>query len=202
MESVCARVLVIHRGKLVADGTKDELVERLAGPGRVRFEAALGADEEHAVALVSSLPGVRSVHDGGRLGIHRVLDIEGQGDLREDLGALAMARGWAVRELSWRRPSLEEVFARLVLGGDAESGAFARDEAPAAKRAAAVPPATTSSALALHPEQDASATGAPSAPRVLYSLNPFDRGAGRDLSKPMVVEPPAPPPAKETGDAP
>ncbi len=192
VESVCGRVLVIHRGRLVADGTKDELVERLAGPGHVRFEAALGVDEERAAALVASLPGVRSVEDRGRLGIHRVLEIEGQGDLREDLGALAMARGWAVRELSWRRPSLEEVFARLVLGGET-----ARDAAPPPPSPAPATPASTSSPLALHPVQAGTAPEPP-APRVLYSLNPFDRGAGRDLSKPMVVEPPAAPPASDS----
>ncbi len=197
VESICARVLVIHQGRLVADGRQDELVSALAGPGHVRFEAAVGRDSAAARALIASLPGVQGVEDRGKLGIHWVFEVHGEGDLREDLGALALARGWAVRELSWQRPRLEEVFARLVLGGELPAGpALSGPPQAGAERPVAVSVATPAQRddafVMLETGSQVTPAAEPAvAPRVLYTLNPFDRGASRDLSQPMAVEPPA-----------
>jgi ABC-2 type transport system ATP-binding protein len=182
VESVCPRVLVIHQGRLVADGSKDELVERLAGPGSVRFEAALiGSSPAEAAALIESLPGVGQVTDRGAVGIHHAFQVQGEGDLREDLGALALARGWALRELSWARPSLEQVFARLILGGEGIA---------TSPPTASAPPLPSSEPIAGPAALDVLPAEGKAPARVLYSLNPFDRGATRDLSKPVQVDPP------------
>ena len=187
VESVCPRVLVIHEGRLVADGSKDALVERLAGRGRVRFEVALGGTAApQAEALIRSLPGVQDVGERGASGIHHTFEVAGEGDVREDLGALALTRGWAVRELSWERPSLEEVFARLVLGGEVESNSQTS--------ASELPPAPAGRGVQVSDSEQKPAQlevlvdDAPSETRMLYSLNPFDRGATRDLSKPVPVD--------------
>ena len=115
IDAVCPRVIILHKGRIAADGTRDELVRSLASAAHARLEAVVGPDAEAARRLIASLPGVTSVAVRGRLGIHDGFDVFASADVREDLGALAAQRGWALRELSWREPTLEELFARIAL---------------------------------------------------------------------------------------
>jgi ABC-2 type transport system ATP-binding protein len=122
IEAVCPRVLILSRGRLAADGTPDELVRTLGHASFVRLELIGGVPEE-AVARLGDLPGVLSVEEQGG-----GLDIRCDSDLREAVGRLAARREWPVRELSWRRATLEELFARIALElDDAPTG----EEAPA-----------------------------------------------------------------------
>jgi len=212
VESIAERVIIVHRGRKLADGTQAELIEGLAGSlagplaGRahVRFEAVVG-DAEAAAALMRTLDGVARVEVGAKVGIHHAFRVEGEGDLREDLGALALTRGWAVRELSHVKPSLEELFMRLVQGDEvvvSSAGGNVSSRTGAAR--AAAPPKNGPSdellqlgggpALARPSAAPGTAAG-PAVGRVIYSLNPFDRGAQRDLSKPVQVDGPLPPPS-------
>jgi ABC-2 type transport system ATP-binding protein len=152
IEAVCPRVIIINQGQLAADGTPEELVRTLGGGSHVRFEAVIGPDVAAALRLLGSIEGVSSVHDRGRLGIHHCFDIVCDEDLREDVGALAMTRSWALRELSWQKPTLEELFARIALGLDHELPREAPDE-HAAEPAAMEPQVTfTSPGLELAPD--------------------------------------------------
>ena len=103
--------------------------------------------------------------------------------------ALAMTQGWALRELTWRRPSLEELFTQLVIG------TLDEEEKPRAKVAPEAS-AELAPAAELPLAGQALPLGTPgtAAQKTIYSLNPFDRGASRDLSKPVSIDAPAPPP--------
>jgi ABC-2 type transport system ATP-binding protein len=196
VEAVCPRVIILHKGRIAADGTSDKLVSA-GDSSHVRLEAVVGADVEKALRLLGSIPGVRDVVDRGRRGIHHEIDIHCDSDLREEVGAVAAQRGWALRELSWRRPTLEEIFARIALSLDGE------DRAPvASERAPRAEPSTTIAAVASAPIEISGASTAARAhaaaepavaaqKRVVYNLNPFDMGASRDLGKPKVVEAPS-----------
>ncbi|MDP6762950.1 MAG: ABC transporter ATP-binding protein [Planctomycetota bacterium] len=115
VEAVCPRVLIIHRGRIAADGTPERLLTDLGGDAHVRFEARLEEDPAEPLRLLRALPGVREVCDRGMGGDHRRFDVSADEDLREEIGALAARHGWPLRELSWHRPTLEEVFARIAL---------------------------------------------------------------------------------------
>ncbi len=184
IEAVCPRVIILHKGRIAADGTPDALVTRLAGASHVRLEAVVGPDLAAAVRLLGGVRGVTQVLDRGRAGVHHQFDLVCSEDLREDVGALAAARGWALRELSWRRPALEQIFARIALG-HADEIAPAPGAAVAQAPAAVAAPAPSKPSVAEVP--------AAAAPRVVYNLNPFDRGATRDLSRPKPVDPPSGP---------
>ncbi len=219
VESVAPRVIILHEGRKVADGKPSELAASLGGGGHVAVEVMGAASAEDMAALIGSLPGVESVATGDRVGIHQSFQVRGEGDLREDIGALAMTQTWALRELSWQRPTLEQLFTRLVTGrslddlavpassGPASSGpAPAPSSAPQAPSAAGAPeaasPASAGDAPDLASGLELSSTPAKPAPlplgtpgntgsKIIYSLNPFDRGASRDLSKPVSVDAPA-----------
>jgi ABC-2 type transport system ATP-binding protein len=192
VESVCPRVIVIAEGRIVADGTQADLVREFGGEGYVRFEAVVGPEVAAAVRLLEGLPGVTRVDERGRVGIHHSFEIRGEGDLREDVGAVAMTKGWAVRELSLAVPTLDEMFARLVLGGD---GAASPAPAPSAPHANAASPVAQGLDLVSGPASasDAPPLGTPGGKKIIYSLNPFDQGASRDLGQPMDVGGSAPP---------
>jgi ABC-2 type transport system ATP-binding protein len=206
IEAVCPRVIILSKGHIAADGTKDELVRQLGGGAKLRLEAVVGADVATAVRLLKSIRGVGEVRDGGRLGIHHVFEIPCSEDLREDVGALAASRGWALRELSWQRPSLEQLFARIALDlpGDepAPAPVAAAESAPQAAVQLTLPKAAPAQPTIkmLNPFETPATSTAPTAPaaptKVVYNLNPFDMGASRDLSKPKAVDGPGTPPAE------
>ncbi len=156
VEAVCPRVIVLHQGSIVADGTSERLVSQLGGATYVAVEAVV-PDAEEAVRLLGSLPGASEVEDDGRLGIHRRFRVLAAEDLREDVGALAAQKGWALRELSWHQPTLEQLFARVALGLDPEGVEDAASEAPAA-------PAPPNSGPALQVELDLAASANDSFP--------------------------------------
>lgn len=199
VEAVCPRVIIIHKGRIAADGTREDLVRKMARSSHVRLEAVIGPDTEKALRGLRSIPGVRGVIDRGRLGIHHEIDIQCEIDLREDVGALAAQRGWALRELSWRRPTLEELFARIALSLDDETPSVAgRDlDVPGARSggAAALQSAATGgapSSSARPADRSLELAPPPAAKKVVYNLNPFDMGASRELGQPKAVESAAP----------
>src|SRR6266498_1392448 len=99
VDAVCDRVLIIDRGRIVAEGTPQELRRRLAGRPVVRasFKGAVAVEE-------TSGDGETRV---------RVECSEGA-DLSEEVFRLAVARGWILRELTREGLSLEDVFVRLT----------------------------------------------------------------------------------------
>jgi ABC-2 type transport system ATP-binding protein len=68
VEEVCSRVLILNRGRLVADGTVAEVARQAAAPRRGRFRVPAEARDGAVLALaaIPDLGGVRS--DDGRAG--------------------------------------------------------------------------------------------------------------------------------------
>ena len=188
IEAVCPRVVILHQGRLVADGTKAQLVETLGGQGFVNCEAVV-PDAAAAQELLGSLPGVTRVDVGERVGIHQAFEVHGSGDLREDVGALAMTQSWALRELSSRRPTLEELFARLVLGADPNDAPVKAAVATVSATPDPEPGAVDASGLNLMPATTEPKLGEIGNKANFYSLNPFDGGGARDFTKPMTASP-------------
>lgn len=197
VEAVCPRVIVMHRGKIAVDGRQDELVRKL-GHSAAHVEAAL-PDAQEAATLLESLPGVERVEVGERVGIYHAFDVHASGDVREDIGALAMQRGWALRALSWEEPSLERLFASIALDLEEDplpsnSGVEEGSASASADRSLPVadgplqgevaPASTAGERAELRPGEKA-------APKVLFNLNPFDDGGARELGRPKEVDTPA-----------
>jgi ABC-2 type transport system ATP-binding protein len=110
VEQVCERVFIIDRGRIVADGTPDELRTRMIGNPRLRVELQ-GANGDGQVAL-GVLPGVSQVRDQGD-GKYVVEHTPGS-DPREAIFRLAVERDWVLTTLAPTRASLEDVFVRLT----------------------------------------------------------------------------------------
>ena len=114
VEAACSRVIIINRGRIVASGTPAELIRQSRAVDVLRVE--LNAGPADASAALRELPGVGEVASAGEaegwMSFH--LGVAAGADPREAIFQLAMTRGWKLRELSRRTPSLEEVFVDII----------------------------------------------------------------------------------------
>lgn len=113
VEMTCNRVIIIHKGKIQASDTPQNLLAQLRTAGGIRIEAQTGSD--NGVEMLSKVSGVKDVSvetDGGWSTFN--LRVEANSDLREEVFRLAVERKWAVRELARRRATLEDVFVEIT----------------------------------------------------------------------------------------
>jgi ABC-2 type transport system ATP-binding protein len=114
IEALCDRVALLHRGKLVAQGTPEGFISSLEGMRRIA--ATLRNPVEYAV--LREVPGVeRVVPEGRDLVIHCA---ERPGIVAEVVAGIVRAGG-DVTDLCVRRPNLADVYVRLTgeaLGDD------------------------------------------------------------------------------------
>ena len=107
------RILIINRGRLVAEDTPERLTALLAGGQYLRVEirpnGAADSDVQQALAHV---PGVREVRVEGR-GQYTVVAEEDH-DPRPHIARAVVERGWQLLELHATRLTLEEVFLQLT----------------------------------------------------------------------------------------
>jgi ABC-2 type transport system ATP-binding protein len=121
VEATCDRALVIARGRLVAQGSIDEIrAKRRAAGARITVRG----EEEAAVQACSRVAGVERVEPRpGPEASLVTLAIELQrgadaGHVLEEAVAALVAAGVGVREVAPRADSLEQVFAELTSGGE------------------------------------------------------------------------------------
>jgi ABC-2 type transport system ATP-binding protein len=114
IQHVCSRLLIINRGRLVADGPVSELVARAKGGTHLSVEASGSEIPER----LGALPGVQNVEVRDAVdGRTRVaLTASGDADLRPRIFELAKAQGWTLFELHQEAGSLEDLFHQLTTG--------------------------------------------------------------------------------------
>ena len=124
VEHTCSRLLIISRGKLVADGPVGTLVGRAAGGVQINVGVQLTTDGEvlNVVEVLKGLAGVRDVQvdperSNGRIAL--TLTADAQPDLRPEIFRLARERDWVLYELHQEASSLEDLFRELTAGGAA-----------------------------------------------------------------------------------
>lgn len=118
VQATCDRVVIIHRGSLVADGATDEVITRTQGGLLVQVTYAPGQVVPGHAAVTSWLQGIE--------GIERVMPQTGEdpslysyevlasADVRPALFQLAVEQKLVLLELSREKTDLEEVFRRLT----------------------------------------------------------------------------------------
>ncbi|MCI0887513.1 MAG: ATP-binding cassette domain-containing protein [Chloroflexi bacterium] len=119
VESTCQRVLVISRGKLVADSPVNDLLLRAQGVRTVHIEVE-GNNVEKAL---EGLPNVASIEREDRVDGRKRYTITTQADedLRPEIFNLAKRRDWVLYELREERARMEDVFHDLTAEQQNES---------------------------------------------------------------------------------
>jgi ABC-2 type transport system ATP-binding protein len=123
VQATCSRILIISGGKLVADGTPDELRARERG-GRYRVVVeANGVPGEAIRDRLKSLAGVaRCEALAGEDGAHAfAIDAAAANDLRKPIFRAAVDNRWTLLELARESASLEDVFRNLTTGEEIKS---------------------------------------------------------------------------------
>ncbi|MCD6553969.1 MAG: ATP-binding cassette domain-containing protein [Anaerolineae bacterium] len=109
-QQTCDRVLIINEGEIVAEGTSQQLTDRLTRGTLLHVQVAQPGPE--VIAALSRVPGVTGVEpeDGGSYG---VTCAQGQ-DCRTAIAATVVNGGWGLLELRAIEMSLEDIFLKLT----------------------------------------------------------------------------------------
>ncbi len=113
VEMTCSRVIIIHKGRIEACDTPENLLGKLRQAGGVVLEAKVGKDDgAEELKKISAVRDVTMDVDG-EWNVFS-LRVESGADVREEVFRLATARHWTVRELTQRRATLEDVFVEIT----------------------------------------------------------------------------------------
>src|ERR1700757_3785553 len=113
VEMTCSRVIIIHKGRIEACDTPDNLLGQIRQAGGVVVEAKTGKDD--GAEELKKISGARDVVTDGEDDWKRFsLRVESGVDVREEVFRLAADRRWSLRELSQRRATLEDVFVEIT----------------------------------------------------------------------------------------
>jgi ABC-2 type transport system ATP-binding protein len=118
VQATCSRILIIGKGKVVADGTPDELRARERGSRYRVVVAANGVPAADIGSRLGNISGVsRCLPVTGEEGAHAfAIDAETAEDLRRTLFRAAVDNRWTLLELVRESASLEDVFRNLTTG--------------------------------------------------------------------------------------
>jgi ABC-2 type transport system ATP-binding protein len=117
VEAVCDRAIVIAGGRIVAQGSPDELRASRRMSARVLVECKAAAHEVQSA--FSRVTGVAKVDilDDGRADKHYVtVAVRGKDsyDVREELARTVVQHGWPLREIRLEHATLEEFFVEVT----------------------------------------------------------------------------------------
>jgi ABC-2 type transport system ATP-binding protein len=114
--ALCSRLVILSRGRLVAEDSPAGLAQRLEAVGRliVRVEGPL----PEITTTLAALPGVTAVDvesaDDVRSGHMLALRTSDPEAVQRALAAAIVSRGWTLLEVRAATPSLEDLFVRSV----------------------------------------------------------------------------------------
>lgn len=118
----CDRVVIINKGKIVAVDTPEHLTTQLKGGQRIRLEVQ--AAEQPLQELLAQIPGtngvqIEAVRPDGH--VTAIVEAAEGTDIRSQVAARVVEKGWPLFELRGMSLSLEEIFLELTTDDAAHS---------------------------------------------------------------------------------
>jgi len=115
VQATCGRVVIINQGKIVADGTTEELQAKMEGLDRYLVEFKAPGDNVAARFRENLQLPIRDDISTPGGGTYRfVLEVEKNRDEREHIFRMMVDNGWTLLELRREQASLEDVFRKLT----------------------------------------------------------------------------------------
>jgi ABC-2 type transport system ATP-binding protein len=117
----CQRVVIINKGKVVAVDSPDNLTSRMQGAATVIVQCD-GPDDE-VMGTLQNVSGVTRVTRAAVSGPQPSFEVDSEKgvDVRRELAAAVVARGWGLLELRSMRMSLEDIFLSVITEEPAET---------------------------------------------------------------------------------
>jgi ABC-2 type transport system ATP-binding protein len=111
VEAICGRIILIDKGKIVADEEKSNIYSKISRPYQV---VNVEFDKEVTEQALLGIPNVVRVQMKGK--DSWVVEAEGEGDIRPAIFSFAVSNGLTVLSLQKEVSNLEEVFRQLTGG--------------------------------------------------------------------------------------
>ncbi len=128
VSQTCQRVVIINKGRVVAEDSPENLTHRMHGAATVIVQTdGPPAEAEAALRNVQGVTGVRAEPQAAALATFEV-DSERGADVRRELAAAIVTRGWGLTELRPLRLSLEDIFLTVTTEETGEAAAAVEQE--------------------------------------------------------------------------
>ncbi|MFT7581486.1 MAG: ABC-2 type transport system ATP-binding protein [Myxococcota bacterium] len=116
VRATCSRMIIVHNGRIVADGSAAELEHRQSDTTRLQVTVS-GPSPEDAATELRALPGVDDVRalptdEPGACSVEVVT--AASTDVRAEIFQLAVAKGWSLLGLERMTTDLETLFRQLT----------------------------------------------------------------------------------------
>lgn len=105
VESMCNRVIIINKGKIVADDKIDKLQQQSTNEVTITIEYKNEVKE----SLLKNIKGVSQVKQKGKKYV-----LKSRADVREEISMLSAQQGWVLLGMTLEEDTLEDVFQKLT----------------------------------------------------------------------------------------
>lgn len=124
VQASCERIIIINRGRIVAEDSLTGLERRMVSSTRVHLRVRQANAE--LIAAMRAVPGVAAVESGAAVSGEQALtvDTDGSAEMTERLAAIVVGKGAGLRELRSESFDLENVFLKLT-SSEEQQGATA-----------------------------------------------------------------------------
>jgi len=115
VQAVCDRIVIINKGKIVADGSAEELKSSIQNKNKLSLE--LIAPENEIAEIAENVLGVKLLSHkkiGDNI-IKSVLEYDNKEDKRSDIYGFIKSKDWTLLEMHREFVSLEDVFRNLTI---------------------------------------------------------------------------------------
>ena len=117
IQATVDRIIIIHNGEIVADGTSDELIADSQGLTHLKLE--IDGGEENAIQeMKATIPSITiqsiSRNDDS---MDILIEYPNTADPRKDIFSYAVDHGWSILEMSASKRDLESIFRNLTQDG-------------------------------------------------------------------------------------
>jgi len=117
IQATVDRIMIIHEGEIVADGTSDELMRNFMGNVLLSMETNLSSSED-IHHLVESVSGIELIKVNDIANGHQFqLQYSREDDPREKIFKYSVEKGWVILSMVPHSANLEDVFRTLTVTG-------------------------------------------------------------------------------------
>ncbi len=114
-EATCDRVIIINKGKIVAEGQPQELMAKMTGGQDIHLH--IKGPRAQVTEILKNLDGVKGLDSQAEatdnLNVYN-LQVEAGRDIREAVSLVLMKHGWPILEFKTREVNLEDIFRELT----------------------------------------------------------------------------------------
>ena len=121
IQATVDRIMIIHQGEIVANGTNEELMSSFKGNTILNLEVR-NANENTLKDLSIAVANINVIEVNEKKDHHVIqLEYSQETDPREDLFNYAVSSGWVILKMTPTTTDLEDVFRKLTMEGKADA---------------------------------------------------------------------------------